>query len=298
MAIHEWPLGVHRIDVNATEPTAAEITRKAQSNLAYALKCVPVGRREDLVSFYAFCRIIDDLADDLGIPLLERKKGLARWKEVFEKDRVDETLAYPELQREILEVRERYGISAEYFVNIIEGCQMDLVSQRFGTWDDLKGYTFRVASSVGLVSLPLFGADAERSRGYAIALGHALQLTNILRDIGEDLANGGRIYVPLHDLGRFQYTERDLIGRVNDGRFQAFMSYQADRAEELYREARDLLPKEDYKALLAPRIMHRIYHSLLVKMREDGFRVFDRRYRLSKLEKLKFLMKERFVKQG
>lgn len=281
-----------------TEPTAAEITRKAKSNLAFALQCVPAGRREDLVTFYAFCRVIDDLADDLELPISEKKIGLARWKEILDTSTVNSSVALPDLQEKVLKVRDLYAIPTEYFTNVIVGCQMDLVPQRFGTWDDLQGYTYRVASSVGLVCLPLFGADPKRAHDYAVTLGHALQLTNILRDVGEDLANGVRIYVPLHDLGRFQYTERDLIGRVHDGRFIAFMNYQAERAEALYAKATELLPPEDYKALLAPRIMHRIYHSLLGKMRADNFRVLDRRYSLNKFQKLSLLMKERFSTRG
>ena len=276
------------------EPTAAEITKKAKSNLAFALQCVPADRREHLVTFYAFCRVIDDLADDLELPIAEKKLGLAQWKEVFDTSTVNSSLALPELQENALKVRDLYDIPSEYFTNVIEGCQMDLVPQRFGTWEDLQEYTYRVASSVGLVCLPLFGADPKRSREYAVALGHALQLTNILRDIGEDLANGERIYVPVDDLARFEYTEIDLRGRVYDDRFLAFMSDQADRAEALYARATELLPKEDYKALLAPRIMHRIYHTLLGKMREDNFRVLDRRYRLNKFQKLALLVSERF----
>ncbi|MDB4265228.1 squalene/phytoene synthase family protein [bacterium] len=279
----------------SAEPSAAEITRKAKSNLAFALRCVPADRRQHLVSFYAFCRVIDDLADDLDLPIKEKKIGLAGWKAVFDTNQTDSSLGLLDLQKDILKVRDLYEIPSEYFTNVIVGCQMDLHSQRFGTWPDLQEYTFRVASSVGLVCLPLFAADARRSHDYAVALGHALQLTNILRDIGEDLANGARIYVPLHDLMRFQYTERDLIGRVHDGRFIAFMTYQADRCEELYAKATALLPPEDHRALLAPRVMHRIYHTLLQKMREDNFRVFDRRYRLSKFQKLTLLIKERFA---
>jgi len=278
----------------SNEPTAAEITRKAKSNLAYALKCVPTQQRQHLVVFYAFCRVIDDLADDLALPLEQKKEGLSKWKELFTTNVVNPSLGLCDLQESILKVRDLYEINPDYFTNIIEGCQMDLISQRFGTWEDLKKYTYRVASSVGLVCLPLFGADPQRSHDYAITLGHALQLTNILRDMGEDLTNGARIYVPLHDLGRFQYTERDLIGRVYDGRFLAFMNYQAQRAEDLFTEAQQLLPKEDDKALLAPRIMHRIYHDLLAKMRNDGFRVFEKRYRLTKLQKLRILLTERF----
>lgn len=276
------------------EPTAAEITRKAKSNLAFALKCVPPDRREHLVQFYAYCRIIDDLADDLELPLADKKSGLAGWKNLFETNEPHPELGHLDLQTQILAVRDRYEIPSEYFTNVIEGCQMDLYPQRFGTWDDLRQYTYRVASSVGLVCLPLFGADIERSKAYAIALGDALQLTNILRDIGEDLENDLRIYVPLNELGRFTYTERDLVGRVYDGRFLAYMEYQAQRAEELYAKAEKLLPKEDFKALLAPRIMHRIYHTLLQKMRADGFQVFEKRYRLSKFQKVMALLKEQF----
>ncbi|MFT6177812.1 MAG: phytoene synthase [Akkermansiaceae bacterium] len=278
-----------------SEPTAAEITRKAKSNLAFALKCVPPDRREHLVSFYAFCRVIDDLADDLDLPIEEKKSGLAGWKAIFDNDTSDPSLGLQDLQSDILKVRDLYDIPSEYFANVIVGCQMDLQPQRFDTWDDLKEYTYRVASSVGLVCLPLFAADPKRSHDYAIALGDALQLTNILRDIGEDLSNGERIYIPLNDLGQFQYTEQDLIARVHDDRFTAFMTLQADRCEELYAKATALLPPEDHKALLAPRVMHRIYHTLLKKMREDNFRVFDRRYRLSKLHKIALLAKERFA---
>ncbi len=278
----------------AADPSSAEITQKAKSNLAFALRCVPAERRRHLVSFYAFCRVIDDLADDLELPIGKKKEGLAGWRAIFDQGEVNPSLGLEELQREVLEVRDLYEIPSEYFTNVIEGCQMDLQPQRFGTWPDLQEYTYRVASSVGLVCLPLFGADSQRAHDYAVTLGHALQLTNILRDIAEDLSNGARIYVPLHDLGRFTYTERDLIGRVHDGRFLAFMSYQADRCEELYQKASELLPREDYKALLAPRVMHRIYHTLLKKMRADQFRVFDRRYRLSKLHKLSLLVRERF----
>ena len=276
------------------EPTAAEITRKAKSNLAFALRCVPADRREHLVSFYAYCRVIDDLADDLELPIEEKRGGLAKWKTVFDGSEVNPELPLQDLQREVLEVRDRYEIPSEYFTNVIEGCQMDLEPQRFNAWEDLQKYTYRVASSVGLVCLPLFGADPKRAHDYAIALGDALQLTNILRDIGEDLDNGSRIYVPLDDLVRFDYSEEDLLGRVHDARFLEFMNYQAKRCEELYARAMSLLPQEDYKALLAPRVMHRIYHTLLGKMKKDNFRVFDRRYRLNKLQKLALLTKESF----
>ena len=145
--------------------------------------------------------------------------------------------------------------------------------------------------AVGLASLRVFGAEDPASERYAVALGHALQLTNILRDVGEDLSNGVRIYLPLADLARFQYTERDLIGRVYDGRFVALMAYEAERAERFYREAIDIMPKSDAKALVPAEIMRSIYQSLLEKMKRDSFKVFDQRYRLSKARKMAIFSK-------
>ena len=281
----------------SADPTSAEITRKAKSNLAFALQCVPKERREHLVSFYAYCRVIDDLADDLDLPLEEKTAGLGGWKKIFESSEVDPSLGLVGLQEEILAVRDRYAIPSEYFVNVIEGCEMDLHPQRFQTWEELQGYCYRVASSVGLVCLPLFGADGERAKDYAIALGYALQLTNILRDIDEDLENGNRIYLPMEELSDFGLSEKDLIDKTRDERFLKFMAFQEERVEGLYAEAAKLLPKEDFKSLLAPRVMHQIYYTLLHQMRDDGFRVFEKRYRLSKLQKITLLVKERFVRQ-
>ena len=266
---------------------ASEITRKAKSNLAFALNILPRERREDMVVFYAFCRIMDDIADNPSMPVEERAIALNEWKQGllrgFE--------APGEFEREVVEMRDRQNIPNELLVAIIEGCEMDLTPQRFDTWDDLAGYTWKVACAVGLVSVRLFGCKDPASDQYAVALGHALQLTNILRDVGEDLGNGVRIYLPLMDLARFQYTERDLIGRVHDGRFLAMMSYEAERAEGFFKEAESLMPKADRDALIPARIMGETYHRLLTKMRADHFHVFSKRYSVSKARKLTILSK-------
>ncbi len=266
---------------------ASEITRKAKSNLAFALSILPKDRREDMVVFYAFCRVIDDLADDLDVPADKRAAALAAWKLGLEAgfDTPDE------FQREVVELRDKRAIPTELLIAIIDGCMMDLHPQRFGTWEELSGYTWKVACAVGLVSVRLFGCQHPDSEKYAVALGHALQLTNILRDVGEDLSNSVRIYLPLADLGRFQYTERDLIGRVHDGRFMAMMAYQAGRAEAFFQEAEALLPASDRAALTPAIIMAETYRTLLQRMKADGFRVFDRRYSLSKARKLAILSK-------
>jgi phytoene synthase len=266
---------------------SAEITRQAKSNLAFALQILPRERRDGMITFYAFCRVVDDLADDPQRPLEAREAGLLAWKAGLERG-----FAEPDaLQREVVEMITRYEIPARLLTAIIDGCLMDLRPQRFGTWEDLSQYTYKVACAVGLASLKVFGATDPASEKYAIALGHALQLTNILRDVGEDLANGCRIYLPLADFGRFQYTEDDLVSRVYDDRFAAMMACQAERAEGLYREAVEVMPKSDARALVPAEIMRSIYQTLLAKMKKDGFKVFDQRYGLSKARKMAIFSK-------
>jgi len=273
--------------------TASEITRKAKSNLAFALGILPKDRRDDMVVFYAFCRVIDDLADDTNVPPAERQAALEEWKNGLERgfERPND------FQREVVELRDRRDLPTDLLIAIIDGCRMDLKPQRFGTWEDLAQYTWKVACAVGLVSIRIFGCKDPLSEKYAVALGHALQLTNILRDVGEDLANGGRIYLPLADLARFQYTERDLIGRVYDGRFLALMQYEADRAEAFYREAAEAMSDRDRGSLVPAQIMGEIYHAVLAKMRADGYKVFHKRYRISSARKLAILSK-RLLSRG
>ncbi|MCU0797751.1 MAG: squalene/phytoene synthase family protein [Akkermansiaceae bacterium] len=261
---------------------ATAITRQAKSNLAFALRILPKERRESAVVFYAFCRVVDDLADDLGIPLEDRERALDAWKEGLQKGFTDPG----PLEGEVIALRDRWSIPGELLVAIVEGCQMDLRPQRFESWEELSGYTWRVACAVGLVAMRIFGAKEEASSRYAEALGHALQITNILRDVGEDWRNGGRIYLPMEELRAAGYSEDDLDKGVVDERFLTVMKSMARRAEDYFETARGCLPVGDKEAMVAAEIMRSIYSSLLEKMRRDGFRVFDRRYSLSKARKM------------
>lgn len=266
---------------------ASEITRKAKSNLAFALKILPKDKRDDLVVFYAFCRTVDDLADDTSLPKEERRAGLAHWEEGIRN-------GFPEgdaFGAEVEEMIHRRGIDPGWMLEIISGCRMDLEPQHFQGWEQLSEYNWKVAGVVGLVCTRLFGCVHADSDKYAATLGNALQLTNILRDVGEDLANGGRIYLPVNDMMRFQYSERDLVGKVYDGRFLAMMEYQAERAEHLFSEAGKLIAEVDRQALWPAQIMAEIYSKLLAKMRAGKFRVFEKRYSVSKAGKLAILSK-------
>ncbi|MFT4175249.1 MAG: squalene/phytoene synthase family protein [Luteolibacter sp.] len=269
---------------------SSEITRKAKSNLAFALNILPKERRDDMVVFYAFCRVMDDLADSENLTPTERISGLEAWKAGI-LDGFEEPDAF---QQEVISLRDRNRLPRELLVEIIDGCEMDLHPQRFQTWGDLSRYTWKVACAVGLVSIRLFGCTSPASEKYAIALGHALQITNILRDVGEDIANDGRLYLPLEDLARFDYTEENLKNEVYDSRFKSLMRHQAQRAEAYYRQAENIfidLPEADRQALVPARIMGEIYHGVLDKIREGKYRVFDYRFKLSHARKLAILSK-------
>lgn len=268
-------------------PDASEITRRAKSNLAFALRILPPDRRDDMVVFYAFCRTMDDLADDPAVPVSQKAEALGKWKQGLISG-----FGHPdELQQQVIELRDRRAIPNDLLCAIIEGCEMDLHPVRFQTWENLSEYIWKVACAVGLVSIRLFGCTDPASEPYAIALGRALQLTNILRDIREDLDNGGRIYLPLDDLARFGYSEADLAAKQYDARFLALMAFEADRAQACFREAETALPASDRKALAPARIMGEIYQVLLDMMRKDGFRVLEQRYSVPKFRKLAILSK-------
>jgi 15-cis-phytoene synthase len=266
---------------------ASQITRRAKSNLAFALRILPPERRDDAVVFYAFCRTLDDLADAPGIPADERAASLLAWQHGLEQGFENPT----ELQREIVAVGERHAIPNELLIAIIEGCLMDLEPRRFQTWNELSDYIWKVACAVGLVSIRIFGCTDPDAESYAESLGRALQLTNILRDVREDFENGGRIYLPLEDLTRFGFTEADLAAGVRNERFVALMNFEMERAEAYFHQAEALLPAADRHALAPARIMAEIYQQLLAQMQRDDFNVFEKRYRVSAPRKLWILTK-------
>ena len=167
---------------------------------------------------------------------------------------------------------------------VIDGVEMDLRNVRYHTFEELQRYCYRVASAVGLVSIEIFGYRNPACRDYAIQLGYALQMTNIIRDVGKDL-NVGRIYLPQEDLVRFAYSESDLRQRRHNDAFIQLMEFEAARAEEFFSRAAALLPREDRRSMVAAEIMASVYHALLKRMKADRFRVFEKEYRLSKIEK-------------
>ena len=263
-----------------TGESAAEITRASNSNLALAFIAMSGQRRCDITTFYAFCRVIDDIADDSNRAAAMKKQEFAVWRTAIR----DPVSNEPPLAPAIRELMTRYAITPEMLEEILDGVEMDVEGQRYGTWDELRLYCHRVASAVGLVSIEIFGYRNPQCREYAINLGLALQLTNIIRDVAADLRMQ-RVYLPADDLARFEYSERELFGGRYDERFIGLMRFEAQRAEHFFENARRLLPPEDRPAMLPAEIMRCVYHKLLRQMEAGAFRVFEKRYRLSRVAK-------------
>jgi phytoene synthase len=259
----------------------ADITRRASSNFYYAFMLLPLERRRALYAVYAFCRFVDDIADDESIA--NPAELLARWREEL-RNVYAGTPTRP-VSRALADNVSRFNIPQRYFDEVIDGVAMDLSRRRYDRFDQLALYCRRVASAVGLICIEIFGYSNPATRVYAEKLGLAFQLTNIIRDVRED-AQRGRIYLPLEDLHRFGIAEADLLGGVYNERFRAMMAFEAQRARDLYDEAEAALPPEDRAAMLSAEAMRLIYSALLEQIVRSNFRVFDRRHRLSTPRKL------------
>jgi phytoene synthase len=259
---------------------AAKITKASKSNLALAFVSLGRERRRDITTFYAFCRVIDDIADDIDVASDKKRRRLSEWREWLRAPQPNES----QLAADLRSLMKKYAIIPEMLEEIVAGVEMDLTIQRYQTFDELRIYCYRVASAVGLVSIEIFGYRNPACKEYAIQLGLALQTTNIIRDVAKDLV-AGRIYLPLEDLARFSYSEKELQDRQYNDRFVRLMQFEADRARQFFSRAAEALPREDRRSMVAAEIMASIYRSLLRRMELDKFRVFEKEYRLNKLEK-------------
>ncbi len=266
-----------------TFATAAE-DHSSRSNLALAFLVLPKEKRHDMDVFYTFCRVVDDIADSTTLPAETKREYLAAWRQNLSSE-ADAPQPHA-LGRQIRALMGKYHLQPEQFLEIIAGVEMDLAPARYETWEELRLYCHRVASAVGLISIEIFGHRHADSRRYAIDLGLALQVTNIIRDVAKDYSNGGRIYLPRDEMAKFGVTEAQLAEGREDAGFRALMEFEAVRAESLYQSAVAALPAADRRSMVAAEIMRAVYHRLLERMRGDGFHVLAKSYRLSRLTKL------------
>jgi phytoene synthase len=265
------------------DTASARLTRQSGTSFYYAFRILPEQKRRAIYALYSFCRVVDDGVDEEDG---EGSAGLDRWAE--EVGRCFSGTPATALGRDLASALQRFPIPRSCFDEIIEGCRMDLTTNRYPSFEDLRVYCRHVASAVGLASIEIFGYRNPRTREYAVELGLALQLTNILRDVGAD-ARGDRIYLPLEDLARFGVTEAGLLaaGRGAGPRptgFDALAAFHADRARTHYGLARAALPDEDRRSMISAEVMGGVYGSLLEAVVREGFPL-DRRVKLSRPRK-------------
>ena len=266
-----------------------QITHKSASNLALAFVVLPPHKRAAMSALYAFCREVDDVADEDSVPVERRRLQLAAWREDVRRaceGRPSDFAVNRELQPFIAEFRLPFPL----FDELIRGVEMDLDQDRYADYDALEAYCYRVASVVGLLSVEIFGYSDARCRDYADALGKALQLTNILRDIGNDAARG-RIYIPQSELKRFGVSEHEILQNQPSERFQSLAASLAARARGFYSRARSVLPPSDRRSMVAAELMGTVYWKLLRKLETHGYPVLGPEpTRLGKLQKLLLIL--------
>ena len=258
------------------------ITKKSNSNFYYSFFSLPADKRKALYAIYALCRCLDDVVDK-SANRLEASEALLKWTtEII--NMYKGKPSHP-LTIDLKSYIDKYSIPQKYFLELIKGVEMDLTKDRYGTFDELHKYCYRVASIVGLICAEVFGYHNATTLGYAVDLGIALQLTNIMRDIKADTLNG-RIYLPLEDLKKFGYTEEDLLSSTYNQAFVELMRFEAERARSYYKRAVETLPKEDQRAMVAAEIMRAIYSRLLQEIEHADYNIFSVSPRLSKFQKI------------
>lgn len=257
-----------------------------KSNFGGAFFFLPEEKKEALSIIYTFCRLADDIVDEGYSDAKERLADLRK-----EIKLVFEGAPSTELGKDLKKVIKAFPIPEQYFTDLIDGVERDLDNPvRFDTLGDLKWYMYRVASIVGLMCIEIFGYKNPNSKEYAEAMGYAVQLTNIVRDICPD-SKINRLYIPKEDLESFGVSEQDLFSCKDTRKVNALLFFEMERAQDYYNKARSLLPKEDFKSLLAARAMGNIYEAILKKLQKTPCRLGGKKIKLSKLEKVKILIK-------
>ena len=280
-------------DTSFIESAAAyckKLTTRSKSNFYYAFLFLPRERREALEAVYAYCRLVDDVVDE-DAPVAKKLEGIARWRLELDAVYGDKQSTHPVTAR-LRAAVQRFAIRREDMEAIIDGCAMDIEKTRYETWDELRLYCYRVASAVGLMCIEIFGytpSQVEAVRRYAIDLGIALQLTNILRDVAED-AQRGRIYLPAEDLRAFGVSDEELVSGKRSPAFVRMMQFQASRARSHYLRARAAISVYERSKLVIAEIMGDIYYALLEEIEAREFDVFGVKTTVRRRDKMRIAL--------
>lgn len=271
--------------------TSAQITRRSGSNLALSFVSLNKAKRDAMNVFYAFCRVVDDASDNESLPLWEKRKQLDFWRDEIES--IPTQTCKSPLGKELTAITQQYRIPIQLYREIILGVEADLTKSRYSNFKELSEYCYRVASAVGLVSIEIFGYKSPLIKDYAIALGMAFQLTNILRDVKTD-ASRDRIYLPQDELKEWNITEEDILCGNWNSNTRNYFRHFAIRAEHYYNRAQRYLSKEEQQNMIAAELMRDIYWAVLQKIIRLDYNVFAHSASLNKLEKLYYIFKNLF----
>ncbi len=267
-----------------------KLTTRSKSNFYYAFLFLPRERREALEAVYAYCRLVDDVVDEEA-PVAKKLEGLDRWRRELDAVYGETQSSHPVSER-LRAAVQRFGIRRQDMEAVIDGCAMDIDKTRYESWEELRLYCYRVASAVGLMCVEIFGytpAAQQAVRRYAVDLGIALQLTNILRDVAEDAARG-RIYLPADELRAFGVSEADLTSGKRSPAFLRLMQYQAARARSHYLRARAAISMYERSKLVIAEIMGDIYYALLEEIEARNFDVFAGKTTVRRRDKMRIAL--------
>ncbi|HCY77175.1 MAG TPA: squalene synthase HpnD [Ignavibacteriales bacterium] len=263
--------------------TAKQISKNSKSSFYYAFNLLPEDKRDAMNTVYAFCRKTDDIVDENSDSTDLKYEKLRKWRIEFEKSFTghSEFMLLNKLGTTI----SKFNIPLDPFFELIKGMEMDLQKDRYKSFEDLQLYCYRVASTVGLMCIEIFGYKHPSTKQFAVDLGIALQMTNILRDIGKDAKNG-RIYLPQEDLIKFNYTEQEILSLIYNDNFRDLMVYESGRAKQYFNSATANLDLDDKKTMFAARAMQHIYYKMLENIIAADYDVFNNDIKVSKIEKV------------
>jgi|SRR5690625_135429 len=255
---------------------------RSGSSFYYAFLFLPQERRRAITALYAFCREVDDVVDEIKEPSVARMK-LVWWREQVDALYHGDAPAHPVLKA-LAPFIKIYDLRYEELLAIIDGMEMDLDQSRYQNWEELKNYCWHVASVVGILSAKIFGQTQAQTSDYAVQLGLAFQMTNIIRDVGDD-ARRGRIYLPLDELEQFDVRPQEILNGQYSPRFVDLMQFQSQRAHQYYQLAAQTLPDADRRAQRPGLLMAAIYHTLLKEIDRDQWDVLEKRISLTPIRK-------------
>lgn len=278
-----------RVSLSESRAYCQRLARTSGKNFYYSFLVLPKPMRQEMCILYAFLRVTDDIGDDENRSITARKTALENWKRSLEES-LNGTMGEHQIFPALIELIESGKLPPQYLFEVIDGVGMDLEPRRYQTFAELESYCYHVAGAVGLCCIHLWGFEDRAAIEPAISCGTAFQLTNILRDLAEDI-DRGRVYLPQEDLERFGYSDDDLKHRIFDNRFRELMRFEVERARSYYQQAEQLFEYVSRDGQPILRAMIRIYGGLLDRIERRNYDVFSSRVCLSRYYKWNIVLK-------